>query len=174
MKVLRGKKYIQGDNNYYGIVPNNFKWQFFNKFFSRIGCTIIRKEIFYTDLFDESLSRFEDCEFEMRILKKTVVFTIPDVVLEHYCDRTSLSKPVLNVNKDFTFSLDFVNKSFWEKCIMGELLFFATFSYPFQTHRLKKQYGRYYFYTYISNFLKKIRKFYCLIFMKSKSKIVLM
>lgn len=169
VKVTNGIKYVQSNSSYRGIVPDNFKWQFFNKFFSRIGCTIIRKEIFDTDLFNDSLSRFEDCEFEMRVLKKSKVFTIPDIVLEHNCDRASLSKPVSDFSRDFTFSLDFVNKSFWEKCIMGELLFFATFSYPLQTRELKKQYGKYYFYSYIANYLKKIRKLYCLIFMKLKS-----
>lgn len=150
------------NRSYRGIVPYNYKWYFFNKYSMRTGCFLIRNNIVYNNLFNESLSRFEDMEFILRILKNCVIYIIPDIVLEYHCENNSLSKirKGNDKNKDFTFSMFFKNKNFWEKCKLGELLYLASFSYPNESKRLRNIYGSYYLYKYYANIIKKTYKLY--------------
>lgn len=131
ISTLNGKVKLYNQSKYKGKVPNNFKWYYLNRFSMRMGCALIKRELIYNNPFNETLSRFEDLECILRLLKIATVFTIPDIVLEYCCDNNSLSKAVKdNYEKDFTFSMHFENKNFWEKCKLGEVLMLAWFNYP--------------------------------------------
>ncbi len=163
-RVIGEKRKLYNNGKYQGIVPDNFKWYFFNKFSMRTGCVLIRKEIMDKYPFNESLSRYEDLELILRILKSAVVYTIPDVVFEYRCDNNALSKAIVeNRFKDFTFSMDFQNRTFWERCKLGELLFLASYAYPQNVFELKKKYGLFYVYRYVSDIIKKFYKLYFLL-----------
>ena len=163
-KVIGRERKLYNKGRYRGVVPNNFKWYFFNKFSIRTGCALIQRKVLCQYPFDESLSRYEDLELILRILKSTVVYTIPDVVFEYCCDNNALSKAnIENRFKDFTFLMNFQNKTFWECCKLGELLFLASYAYPQSTLELKKKYGLFYSYRYVSNIIKKLYKLYLLL-----------
>lgn len=162
--IYKNRAKLFNNRKYCGIIPDNYKWYFFNNFSMRTGCTLIRREIIYENPFNESLSRYEDLEFILRILKFAIVYTIPDIVFEYHCDNNALSKAkVSEKHKDFTFSMNFKGKTFWEKCKLGELLYLATFSYPKNTNELRNLYKGYYQYRYIANAIKKTYKLYRLL-----------
>ncbi len=148
--VKSGKEYLH-ERKYSGVVPNNYKWYFFDKFSIRTGCTVIRKELLYDNLFNESLSRYEDLEFFLRLLKKTVVYVLPDVIFEYKCDNNFLSKVTLHSkDSDFIYSIDFRGKDYWEKCKLGELLMLALIDYPEDRKKLILKYKYLFFFYYSS------------------------
>lgn len=162
--IVKGsKKYLYNKKDYEGIVPNNYKWYFFNRFSMRTGCSIIRKELVVNNRFNEQFSRYEDMDFILRVLKSAIVYVFPDAIFEYSCDNNELSKICANPDKDFTFSMNFKGKTFWEKCKLGELLYLATFSYPKNTNELRNLYKGYYQYRYIANVIKKGYKLYQLL-----------
>ena len=164
--VLNGVAKLYNVGNYQGIVSDNYKWYFLNKFSMRAGCTLIRRETAYKNLFDESLSRYEDLEFILRVLRHAIVYVIPDVVFEYRCDNNALSRPSETIrSKDYTFSMNFEGKTFWEKCKLGELLYLATFSYPKNMNELRNLYKGFYQYRYIANVIKKTYKLYQLLWL---------
>lgn len=127
--INKGKTKLFVTKNY-GIVKNNFRWYFFNKFYLGPGRCIMRKEILRANPYDESLSRFEDMEYALRILDGLKVFVIPNLIFEYQCDNNALSKACSDKHKDFTFQMVFRKKNFWAKCKMGELLMLAFTTYP--------------------------------------------
>ena len=147
------------DNKYKGIVPDNFKWYFFNRYTLRAGCALINKHVFKENIFDERLSRFEDLEFILRILGNATVYTIPDVVMEYNNKSLSLSK-IGNVqkHKDYTFSMCFNGKPFCEKCKLGELLMLAFYTYPNERKKLLLQYKWNVFYALIAKIKTSLNK----------------
>ncbi len=149
-----------GSRKYRGILDerNKYRWLFFNKMTMCPGCVLINKKQLVDTLFNESFSRYEDLDFMLRILKKSVVYIIPDIMFKYNRSSNSLSRPASNINGDFIFSMDFTKKSFWEKCILGEALYLATYTYPTRINELKRIYKKYYMYSYISNILKKLLK----------------
>lgn len=148
--VKSGKEYLH-ERTYCGVVPNNYKWYFFDKFSIRTGCTVIRKELLYDNLFNESLSRYEDLEFFLRLLKKTVVYVLPDVIFEYKCDNNFLSKVTLHSkDSDFIYSIDFRGKDYWEKCKLGELLMLALIDYPEDRKKLILKYKYYVFFIIVA------------------------
>lgn len=148
--VKSGKEYLH-ERTYCGVVPNNYKWYFFDKFSIRTGCTVIRKELLYDNLFNESLSRYEDLEFFLRLLKKTVVYVLPDVIFEYKCDNNFLSKVTQHSkDSDFIYSMDFRGKDYWEKCKLGELLMLALLDYQEDRKKLIFKYKYYVFFVIVA------------------------
>lgn len=125
----------------------------------RAGCALINKHVFKENIFDERLSRFEDLEFILRILGNVTVYTIPDVIMEYNNKSLSLSK-ISNVqkHKDYTFSMCFNGKPFWEKCKLGELLMLAFFTYPNERKKLLLQYKWNVFYALIAKIKTSLNK----------------
>lgn len=116
-----------------GVVSNNYKWYFLNKFYMGPGRAVVRREIMQANLYNEDLYRYEDMEQVLRMLKGLKIYVIRDIVFEYLCDNSTLSRTISNKDRDFTFHMDFKGKSFWEKCKMGELLMLA-----FSTYRENK------------------------------------
>lgn len=159
--IVKNGNEIFHEKSYYGIIPNNYKWFFLDKFVICSGCIAVRKEHLKGKFYDETFSRFEDMEFALRILKGAIVFVIPDIVFEYHCDNNKLSKISENSwKKDYTFYMSFKNRGFWEKCFLGKLLMLAFAGYPNERVRLFKQYKFYVFYAIIAKirmFVLKIR-----------------
>ena len=96
----------------------------------------------------------------LRLMHNATIYVIPDILFEYCLDYTFASRPLSDIGKDFLFSMDFKGKTFWEKCILGEALYYATFSYPSYRLVMRKKYRQYWAFIYIANFLKKGRKLY--------------
>lgn len=116
-----------------GVVSNNYKWYFLNKFYMGPGRAVVRREIMQANLYNEDLYRYEDMEQVLRMLKGLKIYVMRDFVFEYICDNSTLSRNISNKDRDFTFHMNFAGKSFWEKCKMGELLMLA-----FSTYRENK------------------------------------
>ena len=159
VRVSKNKIYPHGNETYSGLVQekDKYKYFFFNKFAMCPGTTLINKMLLKNIRYDEQFCRYEDLEFMLKLMQNAIIYVIPDVLFEYRLDNSSASRPLLDVKKDFLFSMDFKKRTFWEKCILGEALYFAAFSYPAYQSILRKKYGKYYTFVYIANSLKKIR-----------------
>lgn len=157
-RIIGKGKCISFSRTYEGLVPNNYKWYFLNRFYFRQGCAIVYKKILYDNMFNESLSRYEDMDWILRILRFAEVYVIPDLLFEYCCDNGMLSIDYSNKKGDFTFSMNFNGKPFWEKCKLGELLMLAFFTYPNERKKLLLQYKWNVFYALIAKIKTSLNK----------------
>lgn len=163
IKSYQNKKKVFSSHKYEGIVKNNAKWYFFNKYSLRTGVALIKKDLMLRNPFMENLSRFEDLEVIIRLLPIAKIAVTHEIILEYNNENRGLSRKSNDTRCDFTFNMDFFQKDFWTKCIMGELLFLASYTYPLHTQHLISFYGKYYIYRYISIIVKRLYKFLYLI-----------
>lgn len=157
-RIYKGKKSIYSTHKYEGIVKNNAKWYFFNKYSLRTGVALIKRNLMLKNLFTENLSRFEDLEVIIRLLPIAKIVVTHEIIFEYNNVDKGLSRKSNDVRCDFTFNMDFSQKNFWTKCILGELLFLSSFTYPEQKKYLKSRYSKYYIYRYISLLIKRMYK----------------
>ena len=136
-----------------GIIQNNYFSYYWKLFSIRAGCALINKNLLIKYQFDESLSRFEDLKFIVDILQEAKIYNTKHYVLEYRQENSCAKHPSLNTTKDYTFNMNFCKYPFWGKCLLGDLLFLASFDFPKETQKLQRQYGFYYIYRYISAFL---------------------
>lgn len=125
-----------------GLIENNYKSYFHKSINLRMGAAIIRKDILLKYPFDENLSRYEDMKAILTWIKNAHIYNTNNKTMIYRTDYCHLSKikNINNIDKDFVFHLDFRNKSFWEKCILGELLYLAYLGYQEQRSLLLKKY----------------------------------
>lgn len=114
------------------------------------GATIFRKDILGEKPYNESLSRFEDAEFELHLFNKyPIAITTKPIILRHR-EMAELSKLRKNPEKDdYIFNMDFSNKKLWQKIKMGQFILEGVNSYKGSKKILKKKYGKNYYYAYI-------------------------
>ena len=127
------------------------------------GATIFRRSIFKEKPpYNENLCRYEDCEFEINLFNKNSIAISPKQLITIHTEFSELSK-VRNINleKDFIFSMDFSDKTFWQKVYMGRFIQEGAYTYPNSTPLLKQKYASNYYYRYI---FWGINKFYNLIY----------
>lgn len=130
----------------------------FGKFFMRAGSFIIPSTIAKTELYDESLSRYEDMEVFLRWFKLAKVKYVPVSVMSYELGNAEASKPNPSKYKsDYGFNLKFIKNSFWYNCIMGDLLNITISSYPHKREDLIKKYGNNNKYRYITKILRYYR-----------------
>lgn len=132
------------------ILKNNLKSYFFCEFSLRAGTALFHKEVLSGMSFDESLTRYEDLKFIIEIMKKTRIAYDPKCVMTYSLDNLGLSHGCKNVNNDFIFNMQFENKSFWEKIILGNLLWMGCNTYNEYVKDLRIKYNRYWIYKYFS------------------------
>lgn len=148
----KGHKSISTNCSFTGIISNNYKWLFLNKYNLRTGCCIIRKEILESNKFDEKLSRFEDMKSILDWIRYARIYVSSESVMTYQTDNSSLSRISKDMSKDFIFNMSFKHKSFWEKCILGKLLYLGWIGYQQEHKVLRKLYGKRIFYMYIAKF----------------------
>ena len=161
-RVTQNTTDIYCSRTYSGLVreKDKYKYFFLNKFAMCPGSTLINKNLLRNIRYNERFCRYEDLDFMLRLMHNATIYVIPDILFEYCLDYTFASRPLSDIGKDFLFSMDFKGKTFWEKCILGEALYYATFSYPAYHLVMRKKYRQYWAFIYIANFLKKGRKLY--------------
>lgn len=145
-----GCKILSIKYRFSGIVPDNYKWLFLSRYNLRTGCCIIRKDILLKNKFDETLSRFEDMKGILEWIRDARVYVSDVPVMTYQTDNSSLSGMSKDISKDFVFNMSFGKKSFWEKCILGRLLYLGWIGYKQEHKTLKKMYGKDFLYMYIA------------------------
>ena len=139
-KLKNGEKSINSKFVYEGYIPDNFRWLIFNRFGLRAGCCIIKRDILLKYSFDERLSRFEDMKCILEWCKDSSIYRINEAVMAYNNDSAALSRTSSDTTKDFTFHLDFKNKSFWARCMLGRLLYLGWIGYPDKRTELLRLY----------------------------------
>lgn len=124
---------------YHGYVPKGkeYKWMFFKRYDVGNGRSIIKSEIIKNNPFINSLHRYEDLEAILRWIKKARIYLITDYnsLLVHN-EFNELSKPLQNTEFDYGFNLNFKERTFWEKCVLGDLLYETFRSYKVNAYSL--------------------------------------
>ena len=145
-----GMRVLNTKYSYEGIVPSNYKWMFLERYSLRTGCCIIRRKILIKYGFDERLSRFEDMKCILEWLRNSRIFISKTPVMTYQTDFSCLSRKSKDLSKDYIFNMNFNGKSFWEKCILGKLLYLGWIGYKEEHANLKHLYHRYFKYMFIA------------------------
>lgn len=154
----KGELLLKNKRKKEGVSYNNLKSYYLDKFCMRMGCALIKKEFLLSSPFPENLNRFEDLYTIIDLCKKYTISFESTPILTYTADFRDLS--ALSIEKrdnDFTFNLEFKDKTFWEKLIYGQLLVFASYNDELRVV-LKKKYGVYYWYRHIAFVGFKVKK----------------
>lgn len=115
--------------NINGIIRNNYKSFFYQEFSLRAGNFIIRRELALKYLYSECLTRFEDLKVILQYIRNAKIYNSMKSVMAYRKQYSKLSKLSNNCQCDYTFHLSFRNKSFWEKCNLGKLIYLGWIGY---------------------------------------------
>lgn len=122
------------------------------------GATIYTRHLLGEKPYNEKLSRYEDADFELSLfVKGSIVMSVKPVMIHHneYAELSRLR--VGDTEKDYIFSMDFRNKTFWQKVKMGQYVNEGCYSYQNGKQQMKSIYGMNYYWRYA---YKAISKFY--------------
>lgn len=120
------------------------------------GAAIYKRGLLGTSPYNERLSRYEDCEFELNILKNRKVAFSPVPGEIHHGEFAELSKIITDrKDKDFIFNMDFTNKTFWQKVYMGRFINEGCYTYNNGSFLLKSKYGLQYYWRFIYKIISK-------------------
>lgn len=120
------------------------------------GATIYRRELLGISPYNERLSRYEDCEFELNLLKnRKVAFSpVPGAII--HSEFASLSKIAFDrKDRDYIFNMHFENRTFWQKVYMGRFLNEGCYIYNNGSSLLKAKYGLQYYWRFIYKAISK-------------------
>lgn len=151
-KVCIGKKEC--------VIKNNYKAWFFRFCFPRAGAALFHNSILKDHLFDESLSRYEDAKSLFDVLRDNKVAYSPECVMVYSCDNNDLSCKSSDVLKDFTFSMDFENKSFWERVVLADILNQGIQLYGENKALLRNQYSEFEYMVWIVKGLGLVKRIF--------------
>lgn len=150
------------------VIKNNFRALYFQSYGPRAGNTLFKTFILKQHKFNETLIRYEDAESIFNIIRTNKVAYTSVCVMTYSLNNISLSKPVSDISKDFIFSIDFTNKSFWERIILAQLINQGLRIYPKEKSFLYNKYASLmpliYFehiLRYVPKIFRKLRKVFC-------------
>ena len=161
--VSSANYFVEVSNKRFGIcegrgrvVKDNFRSWYFSSFSIRAGSTLFNTSIIKSYEFDENISRYEDVKFWFDIMRTEKIVFTPNYVMVYSEDNLGLSHKAKNINKDYTFSLEFVGKSFWERLSLIIILKQGLVLYPEYRYLLKSKYKEVWYLIYINAFLSVI------------------
>jgi glycosyltransferase involved in cell wall biosynthesis len=92
--------------------------------FLRTGNMLVRKECFsVVGGFDIRLSYYEDMEHVLNLIRKYAVVFDPKVIFTYQLEHNYLSSKKVSLSKDWTWYASFNNKSYYEKLIIGSVVY---------------------------------------------------
>lgn len=120
------------------------------------GACIYQKALLGDKPYNETLSRYEDADFELNLFRGNTVAFTPQVTFIHHGEFAELSKIQNNDKaKDFIFNMEFANKSFWQKAKMGQYINEGCHTYIGGGKCLKDKYGIFYYYKFVYLVVRK-------------------
>lgn len=105
-----------------GQSKNNFRNLFFERFYLRMGNSLLRRDILLNDLFDGNLSRYEDFELFFRLVRKYKVAVLPRELCVHTYKFSDLACCFSYPERDYITHISISGKCFWEKMNLALLL----------------------------------------------------
>lgn len=142
------------------IVKNNFRSWYFMTCFVRTGNTLFHSSILKKYMFNENLSRYEDAELFFKIMREYKIAYTDKLVFMYSLDNLGLSRKSKDISKDFIFSMNFQEKSFWEKMNLLYMLNQGLRLYPEQKKILYMKYSSVMWMTHIESFIWFIGRVY--------------
>lgn len=140
------------------LISNNYRAWFFKTIYPRTGAALFHSSILKEHLFDESLCRYEDAKSLFDIFRKYKISYTPWPVMIYSLDNNGLSRKSNDIKKDFIFSMNFENKSIWEKVVLYELLLQGYILYPEYKNILDNSYKNLFFVRRITKILMLVRR----------------
>lgn len=144
-----------------GIVKNPFKGYMLGYMFSRTGTTVYRKEILDKIKFCPSLFRYEDMEFNLKIMSDYSIVQADEPVLIYNITDAGASKPRSNINQDFLGHLSLDDCKGWKALVMYSLYKIAAKEYPQDAEKLYQNFKKRRDLNFLTNFIEKISPYYC-------------
>lgn len=142
-----------------GIVSNNFRAWYFESICLRAGAALYHQSIIDDNMYNESLSRYEDASGVFSLLRKYKVSYTNKCIMVYSLDDKGLSNKCKDKNKDFIFHLNFENKSFWEKMLLGNLLNEGLSLYNEYKDELMIKYKEYIKYAVLDCKIRRLKKY---------------
>lgn len=142
-----------------GIVSNNFRAWYFESICLRAGAALYHQSIIDDNMYNESLSRYEDASGVFSLLRKYKVSYTNKCIMVYSLDDKGLSNKCKDKNKDFIFHLNFENKSFWEKMLLGNLLNEGLSLYNEYKDELMIKYNEYIKYAVLDCKIRRLKKY---------------
>lgn len=105
-----------------GLSRNNFRNLFFERFYLRMGNSLLRRDMLLHNRFDERLSRYEDFELFFKIVRKFKVAVLPREICIHTYKFSDLACCFSYPERDYITHIKMTDKSFWEKMNLSLLL----------------------------------------------------
>lgn len=128
-KVSAANFYVEKDNKRYGqcegqsrIVKDNFRAWYFMTCYPRAGAALFHVTAIKHKSFDESLSRYEDAKFLFLIMREYKIAYSSNYVMVYTDEGDGLSKQTPSHSKNFVFSINCLDGSFWEKIVYVRLI----------------------------------------------------
>ncbi len=157
--------FVEVSNKRYGfcegrnrIVRNNFRSWYFNSFSIRAGSALFNTGIIKSYKFDNNLYRYEDVKFWFDVMRTEKIAYSSDYVMVYSEDNLGLSHKSKSINKDYTFCLDFVDKSFWETLSLAVILKQGIALYPEHKQLLKSKYRKIWYFLYLDKILSVLSR----------------
>ena len=103
------------------IITNPYKELYLRKIFLRTGNTLIHSSCFNEiGLFNENLNRYEDLEFNIRLLDSFQVVYSPEITFIYLREYSNLSTSNMNFNNEFISIAKINDGSFYKKLFIAE------------------------------------------------------
>lgn len=165
------KKYLQiRSSKFFSSEKEIYRSWVFRTLFIRTGSFIMPTITAKQELFDETLSRYEDLDFLFRCYRYLNVFLIPNVLMVYNTSFAEASKPVFEKwKRDYLFYLPFEVGKFWKNMVLGEMVKTALISYPEKKDYILnkyKPYKRYMFYSTVMHYCSALRRILVRIFIR--------
>lgn len=144
-----------------GIVNNPFKGYMLGYMFSRTGTTAYKKDILDKFKFNPSLFRYEDMEFNIKIMSNYPFVQTDRPVLVYNVTDSGASKPRKDISQDFLGHLSLENCKGWKALVMYRLYKIAAKEYPQDAERMYYDFKRRKNLNFLTSLIEKLSPYYC-------------
>lgn len=139
--IEEGKSKCGSKNSINAVIANNYKSFFYQKFNLRAGNFIVKRHLAKKFPYPESLSRFEDLKVILEYLGQAEIHCTEKIVMAYQKGYSELSRCSSKIEKDFIFNMSFHNKTFWENCNQGKVLYLGWMGYKIHHKKILETYG---------------------------------
>jgi glycosyltransferase involved in cell wall biosynthesis len=106
------------------VISNVYESLWEGEYFVRTGNTLIKRDCFKNiGMFDSKISYYEDMDHILRLIKNYNIVYTPEVIFTYKMEHNFLSSNAVKMTKDWSNYVSFKNKEFYEKLIIGNILF---------------------------------------------------
>lgn len=139
-----------------GEVQDGMELLFKHKMYMRPGAYVIKRDKAKEIPFDETLSRYEDMEIQLRYIKSCKIYVFRNALMVYQYDDNGLSLKVDKYQKDFLSKLQVDKTSgFWEKLFIYNCMYIAIRNY---SHSLVGGYYKYFPQIILSKVMSAVMK----------------